>query len=155
MMKSDWTISRVETIGGRRIMRGQLTLNDGQARQALAMLLSEGKIKGSDIRVALAGHRKRVEELRAELRRLEGGDGQFPMDRVGARRPRPKTARVSPVRKAKRVSPKRRRAMRQQGRYLGAVGQLRPADRAKVKAVRAEKGFTAAIAEARRLMGAR
>src|SRR5712692_2493931 len=137
-------------------MRGRLTLNDGQARQALAMLLSEGKIKGSDIRAALAGYRKRVEQLRAELRRLEGGDGPFPMDRIKGSRPRPTAARVSPVRRrAKRVSPKRRRAMQQQGRYLGAIRALRPADRAKVKGVRAEKGFAAAIAEAQRLMGAR
>jgi uncharacterized protein YrrD len=42
--------------------------------------------------------------------------------------------------------------MQQQGRYLGAVRQLRPADRARLKAIRAEKGFVAAIAEARRLM---
>jgi hypothetical protein len=134
-------------------MKRGLTLNDGQARQVLAMLLSEGKIKQSDIRTALAGHRKRVEELRAELRRLEGGDGPFPIDRIKARRPRAKAARIPPVRRrAKRVSPKRRKAMQQQGRYIGAVRQLSPADRAKVKRVRAEKGFAAAIAEARRLM---
>ena len=133
-------------------MKGGLTLNDGQARQVLAMLLSEGKIKGSDIRDALAGYYKRVERLRAELRRLEGGDGPFPMERVKARRPRAKASRVSPVRrKARRISPKRRRAMQQQGHYLGAIRQLRPADRARVKSVRAEKGFAAAIAEARRL----
>jgi hypothetical protein len=134
-------------------MRGRLTLNDGQARQALAVLLSEGKIKGSDIQVALAGYRNRVEELRSELRRLEGGDGPFPMDRIGARRSRPKAATGSPTRrKARKISPKRRKAMQQQGRYLGAVRQLRPADRARLKAIRAEKGFVAAIAEARRLM---
>jgi hypothetical protein len=136
-------------------MKSGLTLHDGQARQVLAMLLSEGKIKGSDIRDALAGYHKRVERLRAELRRLEGGDGPFPMDRVRERRPRLKAARVSPVRRqTKRVSPKRRRALQQQGRYLGAVRQLSPADRAKVKEVRAAEGFAAAIAEARRLMGA-
>jgi hypothetical protein len=136
-------------------MKGGLTLHDGQARQVLAMLLSEGKIKGSDIRAALVGYHRRVEELRGELRRLEGGDGPFPMDRIKARRPRPKATSVSPVRrKAKSVSPKRRRAMQQQGRYIGAVRQLSPADRAKVKEVRAEKGFAAAIAEARRLMKA-
>ena len=136
-------------------MRGRLTLNDGDARQALAMLLSEGKIKGSDIRVALAGYRKRVEELRSELRRLEGGDGPFPMGRIGARRSRSKAATGSPTRrKARKVSPRRGRAMQQQGRYIGAVRQLRPVDRAKVKGVRAEKGFAAAIAEARRLMRA-
>jgi hypothetical protein len=136
-------------------MKGELTLHDGQARQVLAMLLSEGKIKGSDIRDALAGHRKRVEELRAELRRLEGGDGPFPMERIKARRPRAKATKVRPVhRRVKRVSAKRRRAMQQQGRYIGAVRLLRTADRAKVKEVRAEKGFAAAIAEARRLMRA-
>lgn len=134
-------------------MKGGLTLNDGQARQVLAMLLNEGKIKGADIGAALAGYRKRIDELRAELRRLESGDGPFPMARIKARRPRARVARVPPVRRrAKRVSPKRRRAMQQQGRYLGAVRLLRPADRAKVKGVRAEKGFAAAIAEARRLM---
>jgi hypothetical protein len=136
-------------------MRGRLTLNDGEARQALAMLLSEGKIKGSDIRIAFAGYRKRVEALRAELRRLEGGDGPFSMGRTKARRRSPKATEISPAsRKARRVSPKRRRAMQQQGRYIGAVRQLRPADRVKVKGVRAEKGFAAAIAEARRLMRA-
>ena len=136
-------------------MRGRLTLNDGEASQALAMLLSEGKIKGSDIRVALGGYRKRVEELRSELRRLEGGNGPFPMDGTKAGQRSPKATGISPARrKARRVSPKRRRAMRQQGRYIGAVRQLKPADRAKVKAVRAEKGFAAAIAEARRLMRA-
>lgn len=133
-------------------MKRGLTLNDGQARQVLAMLLSGGKIKGSDIHTALVGYRRRVEELRAELGRLEGGDGPFPMERVKGRRPRAKAAKVPPARrKAKRTSPKRRRAMRQQGRYLAAVRPLRPADRAKVKKVRTEKGFAAAIAEARRL----
>jgi hypothetical protein len=136
-------------------MKAGLTLNDGQARQVLAMLLSGGKIKGSDIRAALVEYGRRVEELRAELRRLEGGDGPFPMERTKARRPRPKVMKASPVRlRARKVSPKRRRAMQQQGRYIGAVRQLSPADRAKVKGVRAEKGFAAAIAEARRLMGA-
>jgi hypothetical protein len=139
----------------RRVMKGRLILNDGQVRQVLAMLLSEGKIKGSDVRAALAGYRRRVEELRTELRRLEGGDGPFPMERIKARRPQPKAAGVSPERpKASRISPKRRRAMQQQGRYLGAVRQLRPADREKVKGVRAEKGFAAAIAEAQQLMRA-
>jgi hypothetical protein len=41
--------------------------------------------------------------------------------------------------------------MRQQGVYLSAVRPLKPQDRAKVKTVRQEKGFAAAVAEARRL----
>jgi hypothetical protein len=41
--------------------------------------------------------------------------------------------------------------MRQQGKYLAAVRPLKAQDRAKVKAIRQEKGFAAAVAEARRL----
>jgi hypothetical protein len=41
--------------------------------------------------------------------------------------------------------------MKQQGQYLAAVRPLKPQDRAKVKTIRAEKGFAAAMAEARRL----
>jgi hypothetical protein len=41
--------------------------------------------------------------------------------------------------------------MRQQGKYLAAVRPLKAQDRAKVKAIRQEKGFAAAVAAARRL----
>jgi hypothetical protein len=41
--------------------------------------------------------------------------------------------------------------MQQQGVYLAAIRPLKPRDRSKVKAVRQEKGFAAAVAEARRL----
>lgn len=41
--------------------------------------------------------------------------------------------------------------MRQQGVYLAAVRRLKPQDRAKIKSIRAEKGFATAVAEARRL----
>jgi hypothetical protein len=37
------------------------------------------------------------------------------------------------------------------GQYLAAVRPLKARDRAKVKAIRAEKGFAAAMAEGRRL----
>jgi hypothetical protein len=41
--------------------------------------------------------------------------------------------------------------MKQQGQYLAAVRPLKAQERAKVKAIRTEKGFAAAMAEARRL----
>jgi hypothetical protein len=49
------------------------------------------------------------------------------------------------------ISPKRRAAMRVQGRYMGAISRLSAAKRAEVKKVRAEKGADAAIALAQRL----
>ncbi|HEV2062926.1 MAG TPA: hypothetical protein VGS00_00060 [Thermoanaerobaculia bacterium] len=55
------------------------------------------------------------------------------------------------IKKVKPVSLERRRAMRQQDVYLDAVRQLKPANRARVKAIRSEKGFRAAISEARKL----
>jgi hypothetical protein len=49
------------------------------------------------------------------------------------------------------ISPKRRAAMRDQGRYMGAIRTLSKAKRAEVKKVRAAKGVDAAIALAQRL----
>jgi hypothetical protein len=53
--------------------------------------------------------------------------------------------------KRSRVTAKRRAALREQGRYMGAIRSLSAAHRAQVKKVRAEKGAEAAIALARRL----
>jgi hypothetical protein len=125
-------------------------MTDRQAAQILAILIDEGRIKESEIRTALSRLRRRIEELRAQLRRLEGGDGPFPMERRVTSRSR-RHASTKREQRVKPVSPERRRAMRQQGVYLGAVRQLKPADRAKVKAIRSEKGFRAAISEARKL----
>jgi hypothetical protein len=52
-----------------------------------------------------------------------------------------------------KLSPKRRAALKLHGRYLGHVRQLKPAMRARVKAVKAKKGYHAAIAMAKRLAG--
>jgi hypothetical protein len=49
------------------------------------------------------------------------------------------------------ISAKRRAAMRDQGRYMGAINPLSAAQRAQVKKLRAAKGVEAAIALARRL----
>jgi hypothetical protein len=53
------------------------------------------------------------------------------------------------VRRKLRLSPARRRALKLQGSYLGYMRQLKPTQKAKVKAVKAKKGMRAAIATAR------
>lgn len=50
------------------------------------------------------------------------------------------------------LSPKRRAALKLHGRYLGFVRQLKPAQKAKVKAAQASKGYHAAIRLAKRLL---
>jgi hypothetical protein len=119
------------------------TVTDQQARQILAVLLLEKKLNARDARLALARHRKRVAELQAQLALLESADGPSALKRPERQSSRPA--------RGKRVSRKRKEAMRQQGVYLAAVRPLKPGDRAKVKAIRQEKGFAAAVAEARRL----
>ena len=60
-------------------------------------------------------------------------------------------AKRAPSRARGSISPKRRAAMRDQGRYMGAISRLSAAKRAEVKKVRAAKGIDAAIALAQRL----
>jgi hypothetical protein len=57
----------------------------------------------------------------------------------------PATAAKSPVKKAKKATPKVARARKLQGKYLGALKSLTGANRAKVKAVAKEKGVAAAV----------
>ena len=49
------------------------------------------------------------------------------------------------------LSPKRRAQLKLQGQYIGLIRNLKPAQKAKVKALRVKKGMRAAIAMARRL----
>ena len=60
-------------------------------------------------------------------------------------------AKKAPSRSGGSISPKRRAAMRDQGRYMGAIARLSAVKRAQVKKVRVAKGVDAAIALARRL----
>ena len=51
------------------------------------------------------------------------------------------------------LSPKRRAELKLQGQYMGYLRNLKPRQKALVKALRKEKGFRAAIAMARRMAG--
>jgi len=51
----------------------------------------------------------------------------------------------------RRITPKRRLTMQQQGRYLASLNRLRPGQRVQVKKARASKGLPAALTLARKL----
>jgi hypothetical protein len=67
---------------------------------------------------------------------------------------RDRAAGAAPTRAPLRLSPERRRALKLQGQYIGHLRNLRPRQKAQVKALREAKGMAAAIALARKL-GAR
>ncbi len=60
-------------------------------------------------------------------------------------------AKEAPSRAKRRIGPKRRAAMKQQGLYLAGLNRLKPTQRAKVKKARATKGLPAALSLARKL----
>jgi hypothetical protein len=53
------------------------------------------------------------------------------------------------------LSPARRAALELQGQYMGCLRNLKPRQKAQVKALRARKSIRAAISEAKRLAHAR
>lgn len=63
----------------------------------------------------------------------------------------PRRAKGATPRAKRRIGPKRRAAMKQQGLYLASLNRLKPAQRVQVKKARASKGLPAALALARRL----
>jgi len=57
----------------------------------------------------------------------------------------------APSRRRRPLSPARRAALKQQGRYMGRLRNLPPRQKAQVKAMREKKGLRSAIALAKKL----
>jgi len=136
-----------------RRRRSNLALSGEHARQALAILVQEGKLKAGEIRKALQRRDRLIGALRASLAALETGavsvgkrlQGSLRMARK-ARTAKRKTARRKP-----RISAATRKMYQQQGRYMAALRQLSKPSRAKIKAIREKSGVRAATAAAKRM----
>jgi hypothetical protein len=130
-----------------------MKFSPSQAHYALNVLMSQGKLKVAQIRKALKNREQEIRDLRERLAALE----QFSPGASGARGPgrptRPaRAARKKRVRRIK-MSP-RVHALRQlQGKYMGYVRRLKPAEKARVRLVREKQGMQAAIRLARSLGG--
>jgi hypothetical protein len=94
---------------------------------------------------------KQVKSIRASLRRLEGDLRRLVPVLATATHASVGMPKASGPRRKLRLSPERRRALKLQGRYLGYMRQLKLAQKARVKAVKAKKGMHAAIAMARKM----
>lgn len=134
-----------------RRRRSSLALSTEQARQALTVLVQEGKLTASEVRKALERRERLIRELRARLTALETGvgkvgkgmhkDGPFPIVRK-ARSVKRKVARRKP--RISTATPN----LYHQRRYMAALRRLSKEQPTKIIAILKKSGVKAAIAAA-------
>ncbi len=120
-----------------------------QARQALNVLVAEGRIAAAEVSRALVRRERLVRELRARLHALGEEVARAAREAAPSRKTRAAVRR----RATKAITAAQRAARQAQGQYLGAIRRLSKASRAKVREIRKSDGVRAAIAAARKLAG--
>jgi hypothetical protein len=128
-----------------------MKFSPSQAHYALSVLMSQGKLRVAHIRKALKNREQEIRGLRERLAALEQFSPGAPSAR-GPRRPgRP--ARAAGKKRTRRMtmSPRVRALRKLQGKYMGYVRRLKPAEKARVRALREKQGMEAAIRLARSL----
>jgi hypothetical protein len=114
-----------------------------QARQALHILVSDGRLAAREVAKALARREKLVRDLRQRLNALG--------EEVAAALPDARQRRAIRREAGKAITKAQRAARQAQGRYLGAIRQLSKASRAKVREIRKSSGVKAAITAAKKM----
>ena len=120
-------------------------LSPNESHYVLNSLLSQGRLRQSQVDKTLRGREQEIRSLREQLATLESLSRPGRGRRAGrpAGRGRAKPARR---RRAKRPMSPRVLALRKlQGKYMGLVRGLKPAEKARVRAVREKQGMGAAI----------
>ena len=138
-------------------------LTPDQAHYVLTTLVAQRKLRQTQIEQALRNRDNEIRSLRERLASLEGmSDGASSSSRGRGGRARGRRAASGgssasasgPIRRRK-MSPKVRALRRLQGKYMGFVRGLKPAEKARVRAVREKQGMGAAIQLASSLAGKR
>ena len=138
-------------------------LTPDQAHYVLTTLVAQRKLRQTQIDQALRNRDNEIRSLRERLASLEGMDGAASSSprRGGRRRGRGAASGSGssgsasrPIRRRK-MSPKVRALRRLQGKYMGFVRGLKPAEKARVRSVREKQGMGAAIQLASSLAGKR
>jgi hypothetical protein len=119
-----------------------MNLTPQQAHYVLRVLMSQGRVRTSQVERALRG---REEEIRALKERLASLQAMGASDSGGRSRSRGRAARAARPARKRRMSARVRALRRLQGRYMGYVRRLKPAEKARVRAVREKQGMAAAI----------
>lgn len=129
-------------------------LTPDQAHYVLTTLLAQRTLRQAQVDKALRNRDSEIRSLRERLASLEGmTDGAWASSGRPGRR-RAASAAARPVRRRK-MSPKVRALRRLQGKYMGFVRGLKPAEKARVRSVREKQGMAAAIQLASSLAGRR
>lgn len=130
-----------------------MKLSDSQAHYVLNALVLEGKVRAAQVRNVLENREREIRALRERLAALEklspSGALRIPRGGRAARRSASGKARARRV----RMSPRVRALRKLQGKYMGYVRRLKPADKNRVRSVREKQGMGAAIRLARSLGG--
>lgn len=125
-----------------------MRLTPSEAHYVLTRLLEEGRIRARHVADVLKARSREIEALRERLASLES---------MGEARPRrgrpPGRSSGNGAPRRRNLSPKVRALRKLQGRYMGLVRRLKPAEKAKVKDVREKQGLPAAIRLAASLSG--
>jgi len=126
-----------------------MKFSPSQAHYALNVLISQGKLRVAHIRKALKNRESEIRSLRERLAALEHFSPAAPA-RAGRKTGRPARARKPRVRRV-RMSPRVRALRKLQGKYMGYVRRLKPAEKARVRSVREKQGIGEAIRLAKSL----
>ena len=121
-------------------------LTPHESHYVLSTLISRGAVRLSQVEKALRGRQQQIRNLREQLASLESlfraGRGRRPAANGGRA-----SAKANRRPRARRpMSPKVRALRKQQGKYMGFVRSLKPAEKSRVRAVREKQGMAAAIA---------
>jgi hypothetical protein len=110
-----------------------------EAQYVLAALIARRVLRASQVRAALKWRRDEIRMLRQRLATLESLADGGTRAQSGMGRPGGKAVR------RRKLDPRVRSLRRLQGRYMGFTRRLKPAEKAKVRAVREKQGLGPAI----------
>ena len=122
-----------------------LKLTPNQAHYVLNSLVSQGRVRDSQVRKTLNSREEEIRSLRERLASLEALSTGRAAGAKRGRRARGGRRVARKVRRRSKMSPRVLALRRQQGRYMGYVRRLKVADKARVRAVREKQGIEAAI----------
>jgi len=116
-----------------------MRMTPAESHYVLQTLIAQRKVRQSQVAAVLGGRTKEIASLRERLATLEGIAG------ASGRADRRKAAARPAQRRNVTISPKVRALRRLQGKYMGYVRRLKPAEKARVREVREKQGMQAAI----------
>src|SRR5688500_19583165 len=116
-----------------------MRMTPAESHYVLQTLIAQRKVRQSQIAAVLGGRTKEIATLRERLADLEG------IQRGPGRTDRRSSAAPPARRRNVTISPKVRALRRLQGKYMGYVRRLKPAEKARVREVREKQGMQAAI----------